>query len=138
MRLLAVQYFAGVRPAEAAALTEAELSPEWLEVKSNRAKSRQRRLVTVNATLAAWLAEGGTLPVVNLTKRWRAVRVAAGVPWSHDVTRHSFASYHLAAFRSQDRTATEMGHRSSALLFAHYRELVTPTAAAEFWAIRPQ
>lgn len=33
-------------------------------------------------------------------------------------------------------TAMEAGH-SETMLFAHYRALVTPEAAAEFWAIRP-
>lgn len=136
-RVLAIQYFAGIRPAEASKLSEANVSPEWIEVPAPKAKSRQRRLVTVSPNLKSWLDLGGTLPVPNLTKRWRAVRAAAGVPWSHDVTRHSFASYHLAQHRSQDSTATEMGHRSSYMLFRHYRALVTPGQAAEFWSIRP-
>jgi hypothetical protein len=136
-RVLAIQYFAGIRPAEAAKLSEANVSSEWIEVPSAKAKSRQRRLVTVSPNLREWLALGGELPVPNLTKRWRAVRAAAGVPWSHDVTRHSFASYHLAQHRSQEATAAEMGHRSSYMLFRHYRALVSPQAAAEYWAIRP-
>lgn len=136
-RVLAIQYFAGIRPAEASKLCDANVSSEWIEVPSAKAKSRQRRLVTVAPNLREWLALPGALPVPNLTKRWRRVRAAAGVPWSHDVTRHSFASYHLALHRSQDQTATELGHRSSYMLFRHYRALVTPQAAAEFWAIRP-
>jgi len=44
----------------------------------------------------------------------------------------------LAKARSERsaRTALEAGH-TEAMLFAHYRELVTPEQAAEFWAIRP-
>lgn len=136
-RILAVQYFAGIRPAEAGKLSDANVSSQWVEVPSDKAKSRQRRLVTVSPNLREWLALQGALPVPNLTKRWRRVRAAAGVPWSHDVTRHSFASYHLALHRSQDSTATELGHRSSYMLFRHYRALVTPEQAAAFWAIRP-
>lgn len=52
------------------------------------------------------------------------------------VVRHSFVSYHLAAFGSASKTANEAGH-SEAMLFRHYRELVTPAAAGEFWALRP-
>lgn len=47
--------------------------------------------------------------------------------------RHSFASYHLAHFRDAGRTALELGHTTTAMLFAHYRELVTPEDAALFW-----
>lgn len=138
MRLLAIQYFAGLRPAEAARLTEAEILPSgYIVVSAAKSKTRQRRLVQILPNLAAWLQAGGQLPVINLTRRFRRVRAAAGIPWPPDVTRHSFASYHLARWRSQDKTATELGHRSSAMLFAHYRELVTPEAAREFFSIRP-
>jgi len=79
------------------------------------------------------------LPVRQGNNRFCALaRLAAakGVPWPSNVTRHSFVSYHLAHFGSAAKTALEAGH-SEAMLFAHYRELVTPEAAAEFWAIRP-
>jgi len=52
------------------------------------------------------------------------------------VTRHSFVSYHLARFENAGKTALEAGH-SETMLFGHYRALVTPEAAAEFWAIVP-
>jgi hypothetical protein len=58
------------------------------------------------------------------------------VPWPSNVTRHSFCSYHLAQFGSASKTALEAGH-SEAMLFAHYREVVSPAEAAAFWQIRP-
>ena len=66
----------------------------------------------------------------------REVIALSKVAWEHNVTRHSFVSYHLAEFQNAGKTALESGH-SEAMLFKHYRALVTPTAAAEFWAIRP-
>ncbi|MCP4826337.1 MAG: hypothetical protein GY892_19810 [Shimia sp.] len=51
--------------------------------------------------------------------------------------RHTFASYHLAHFCSADKTALEMGHRDTNMLFRHCRQLVTREAAEAFWAIRP-
>jgi integrase len=137
-RLLAIQYFAGLRPAEACRLVESDLLADYVVVTAAKAKTRQRRLVKVQPALRAWLDVGGQLPVKNWVKRWRAVRQAAGVPWPPDVTRHSFASYHLARWRSQDATAHELGHRSTAMLFAHYRELVTLEQSRQFWAIRPK
>jgi hypothetical protein len=60
----------------------------------------------------------------------------SGAPWPANVTRHSFVSYHLAAFENAGKTALEAGH-SEAMLFAHYRAVVTETTALEFWALRP-
>lgn len=134
-RLLAVRYFAGVRSAEAARLRESDFRPGFLEVPAAKSKTRSRRLVTIQPALASWLALGGELGPMR-TDRVRQVVRASGVPWPHNVTRHSFVSYHLAGFGSAARTALEAGH-SEAMLFAHYRALVTPEAAAAFWAIRP-
>lgn len=135
-RLLAVQYFAGLRPAEAARITDADIAGGFVKVSGTTSKTRQRRLVTIQPALEAWLGVGGSLPVLNRVRRYYRVRAAAGVPWSHDVTRHTFVSYHLAHFRSAAGTAMEAGH-SESILFRHYREVVTPAAAADFWAIRP-
>jgi hypothetical protein len=52
--------------------------------------------------------------------------------------RHSFASYHLAYHRDAARTALELGHKSTTLLFTNYRELVTKSDAIRYWAIKPQ
>jgi hypothetical protein len=49
--------------------------------------------------------------------------------------RHSFASYHLALHRNEASTCYEMGD-NSATLFKHYRKLVTPEQAAEFFGIK--
>jgi hypothetical protein len=135
-RLLAVQYFAGLRPAEAARISDADIAGGFVRVAGAHSKTRQRRLVTVHPALQAWLVLGGSLPVTNRVRRYYRVRKVAGVPWSHDVTRHSFVSYHLAHWRSASVTAMEAGH-SESILFRHYREVVTPDQAAEFWAIRP-
>ena len=152
-RALAVRYFAGLRSAEIERIEESriQLTPEsapapdtdgHLEVTALASKTRRRRLVTIQPALRAWLSVGGTLPVIGCQSNiWRDFTAAlareTGVPWHHNVTRHSFVSYHLAEFQNAGKTALEAGH-SEAMLFAHYRELVTPAASREFWAIRPQ
>ncbi len=88
-----------------------------------------------------WLAVGsregsGPWPK-NYRKRQARLLVAAGVSWGHDILRHSFASYHLAAHRNAALTAHELGHANSQMLFAHYRELVTREAGLAWWEIRP-
>lgn len=138
-RALAIRYFAGLRGSELQGITEAEIKLErgFIEVKSAVAKTRRRRLVRIEPNLAQWLKLGGTIPLTNAHSRMARIAKVSGVAWSPGVTRHSFVSYHLAQFESAARTALEAGH-SEAMLFAHYRELVTREDAARFWAIVPQ
>lgn len=138
-RWLAVRYFAGLRGSEAASLAEAQIQAGrgFIEVTAAKSKTRRRRLVTIQPALAAWLEIGGRLPLGDVnTKRWKLTS-ALPFPWPSNVTRHSFVSYHLAHFQSAAKTALEAGHTEQ-ILFNHYRELVTPEAATEFWAIRPK
>lgn len=103
---------------------------------AHKAKTRARRLVTIQPNLRAWLDLGGELPGQTCEQQlWELTR-KVGVPWPRNCTRHSWASYHLARFGSAATTAMEAGH-SETMLFAHYRALVTPEAAAEFWSIVP-
>lgn len=136
-RHLAVRYFAGLRSAEAHRIREGALLLEngLLEVSAAHSKTRSRRLVTLQPALLAFLALGGELRAMS-PNRIRGVVLKSGVDWPHNVTRHSFVSYHLGAFGSASKTAVEAGH-SEAMLFRHYRALVTPSAAAAFWALRP-
>jgi len=111
----------------------------FVEVPAFKAKTRQRRIVELSQNAKAWLSLGGPLPPVN-QKEWLTwVRRKAGIiDWPQDALRHSFASYHLAKHGSADLTATQLGHRSTDMLFRHYRELVTKDDAEKFWAISPE
>jgi integrase len=136
-RILALRYFAGLRSAETHRLREEDLKldQDLLEVPAAKSKTRSRRLVTIQPNLKAWLALGGELAPVG-DMRIRAVIRRSGVACPHNVARHSFVSYHLAQFKRLNETILESGH-SEQMLFKHYRALVTPTAAAEYWAIVP-
>lgn len=136
-RRLAIRYFAGVRSAEANRLeeTDLKLDQNLLEVPAMKSKTRARRLVTIQPNLRAWLDLGGELRGIA-DQTVRDVIKLSKVDWSHNVTRHSFVSYHLAKFENAGRTALEAGH-SEQMLFKHYRAVVTPAAAEEFWSIVP-
>jgi integrase len=136
-RLLAVRYFAGLRSAEAHRIRESDLKLDQnlLEVPALKSKTRSRRLVTIQPNLRAWLDLGGELRAVGDMTIRKVIRLSK-VEWKHNVTRHSFVSYHLAQFKKTNETALEAGH-SEQMLFAHYRALVTPDAAAQFWAVVP-
>lgn len=139
-RSLAVRYFAGLRSAEIERIEEEEIKADFIEVTAAKSKTRRRRLVTIQPNLKAWLQLGGKLPLhdVNNRMRWftAALKKRHGLEWDHNVTRHSFCSYHLAHFRKASETALEAGHTEQ-MLFTHYRELVTPADAVEYWQITP-
>jgi integrase len=143
---LAVGLFVGLRRAELERLDWAQVNFErgFIEVTAKNAKSRQRRIVTMQPNLSSWLLphrklSSNVAPELGFRELFEAARKAAGIePWPRNALRHSFASYHLAHFNNAARTSLELGHRSSGMLFAHYRELVMPGEAARYWAIVPQ
>ena len=146
-RYLAIRYFAGLRGSEAEALDENEIHDRFVEVTAAKAKTRRRRLVSIQPNLSAWLKftkdRGGRLPLHQVNNKLCAAVKNSGVQWPRNVTRHSFVSYHLAEFGSAAKTALESGH-SEQMLFSSYRELktldgdlITPEVSAEFWNIRP-
>jgi integrase len=136
-RVLAVRYFAGLRSAEAHRIRESDLKLDQglIEVPAVKSKTRARRLVTIQPNLSAWLALGGELRALGDMTIRRVIKLSK-VAWVHNATRHSFVSYHLAEFQNAARTALEAGH-TEAMTFSHYRALVTPAAAKEFWGILP-
>ena len=139
---LAIGGFAGLRPEETEGLdwSNIDLERRVIHVKALNAKTAQRRLVTITDNLAAWLAphakDAG--PVVSSARALREKTCrAANLSWKYDGLRHSFASYHLAHKKNADHTAHELGHASSKMLYQHYRELVRPEVAAQWWQIFP-
>jgi integrase len=159
---LAIAFFTGLRSAELDRLhwDDVNFSRGHVEVPAAKAKTAQRRLVPILPALAAWLApyhdkKGAIRPKNFHQKRRNAYRAAGfGKPGSEtraeraagitlraapdNVARHSFASYRLADTSDAAKTALELGHTSTALLFNTYRDLVTPEAAAAFFAVRPE
>jgi hypothetical protein len=78
-------------------------------------------------------------PVVERELRYRheAARERAGIKdWPPNGMRHSFVSYRLTATGNAAQTALESGHDQN-VLFRHYRQVVRPTDAERFFAIRP-
>lgn len=158
----AIAGLAGIRPDEILRLEWAHvrLSEGLIEVKGEHAKTSERRLVKTEPALAAFLKPYALRHGKVCTPSWRrlyrearralgfgkpgtetAEEKALGVklkPWPDDGLRHSFASYHLAAFNDAAATALQMGHRGTATLFQHYRALVKPTEAARWWQLRPE
>lgn len=130
---VALSLFAGLRNAEVRRIGWSDIRDGVVHVDAIKAKTRARRLVTVQPNLSEWLKLGGILPVPCIQKRWAKIRPER---WEPDCMRRTFVSYHLAAFGSAAATALEAGHTES-VLFRHYRGIVKSTDAEIYWKIVP-
>lgn len=141
---LALGAFAGLRTAEIQRLDWAALKLErgFVEVGADKAKTKSRRLVPVLPALKAWLepirkTSGPVVPFANVAKQIGWIARDSKVAWKHNGLRHSFVSYRLASTQSPEQTAFEAGN-SPAMVFKHYRELVTPKEAEAWFGVLPE
>ncbi len=139
----AIKIFSGLRTSELLSLDWAQVTETEIIVKGRNAKTRQRRVVTISENLQAWLKShrqdsGRVAPFIRRTWHLLFAQAAsdAGVQLPMNVLRHTFGSYHYALHRNENLTAAEMGN-SPAMVFRHYRAVVTPEAAAKFWNVLP-
>jgi integrase len=139
---IALGAFAGLRTAELQRLdwSEIDLNRGFITVDANKAKTRQRRLVPISDNLKLWLTpHKQTSGPVCLHQRpqMAAARFCEGFTWQDNGLRHSFISYRLAVLHDTARVALEAGN-SPDVIFAHYRELVTPEEAKKWFDVKPR
>ncbi len=144
---LAIGLFAGLRRSEIFALDWSEIDHEHrtIEVKGIKAKTRQRRLVSLADNLIQWLnphrrTRGPISPERNIDvfseRLRRLVKQAEITHWPHNATRHSFGSYFLCRTKDENLTASEMGN-SPEVIIKHYRALVRDAEVTRYWRIVP-
>ena len=143
---LALCAFAGLRSAEVERLawSDVDLKSGHITVAADKAKTASRRVVPIVPNLSAWLASCAKKsgPIWKGTHRVFYVRqqeiaAAAGIEWKPNGLRHSFCSYRLAEIQNAAQVALEAGN-SPAVVFKHYRELVKPSAAQAWFAVKPK
>lgn len=153
---IAIGLFAGLRRSEICALdwSEIDLEARTIEVKASKAKTRQRRIVTIQENLLEWLLKptkkkGDVAPDVDLfgerlkhLVNGRAAtdddpgRPAVVKEWPHNGLRHSFGSYHFGKYKNENLTAAEMGN-SPGVVFKHYRAVVKQPDVESYLQITP-
>jgi integrase len=141
---IAIGAFAGLRAAEVERLdwSNVDLESGLIEVTAKNSKTATRRLVRILPNLRAWLTplkqHAGPVVPLNLRKLMLETRKRAGLAeWPNNALRHSYASYHIAHFNDASALALQMGHGTTNMIFAHYREVVRPQEAEKFWKIVP-
>jgi integrase len=144
---LTMGLFAGLRRSELFTLDWSEIDPEHrtIEVKGIKAKTRQRRLVTVADNLLMWLSphrktSGAVTPERNIdvfSERLHELAVKAEITtWPHNAMRHSYGSYFLGKTKDENLTASEMGN-SPEVIIKHYRPLVRDADVTRYWHLAP-
>ena len=140
---LALGGFAGLRTAEIQRLHWADVlfDQGWIEIKAEKAKTGSRRLTPISDNLHRWLMPlrqtGLVLPHREIWREITALSGTLGFEWERNVLRHSAISYRVATTQNVNQVALESGN-SPAIIFKHYRELVTPADAQKWWGIAPK
>ncbi len=121
-----------------------------IEITAANAKTASRRIVPILPNLAAWLKphakQTGKILPSGADYYHELMREAAAetkmenlpaVELKHNALRHSFISYRVADTQNVAQVALEAGN-SPAMVFGHYRELVTTDDAKKWFAIKPE
>ncbi len=146
---LALLLYAGLRPSELGdgvhkpKLTWANVSvrEQWVRIPARNAKTGRPRLLEglpeiLWQTLAPYERRKDE-PICRHSWQRPIKRAKATIGrWTHDATRHTFATYH-AALGDMAHTSMILGHEGSlTMLVRHYRGLVSRADAEEFFCAK--
>jgi integrase len=149
---MAIQAFTGIRTAEMMRLDwqGVKLDRQHIEITAANAKTASRRIVPILSNLAAWLKNAANKTgkifasgadyyheLMRETAKQTASPALPAVELKHNALRHSFISYRVADVQNVAQVALEAGN-SPAMIFSHYRELVTADDAKKWFSIQPK
>jgi integrase len=148
----AVRFFAGIREQEAVRMdwSMIDLAAGEIHLPDTITKTGHARTIKIEPALDAFLSPRGdstgpVAPQTAMTRRWALAKAVKGIQATDkgfalpsNCARHSFATFHLLAFRHAGETAMQLGHGGSPeLLHRHYKGVGTEAQAKAFWSIRP-
>jgi len=149
---IAIGAFAGLRTAELLRLDwkDIHLDRSFIVMQAGNAKTGARRIVPLCQRAIDLLkdhdqeagpfkhhkSEGKyfTRLVADMNEARRRRGITQKFKWRQNALRHSYCSYRLAVTQDAAKTALEAGN-SQAMIFRHYRELVTEDAAKEWFEL---
>jgi len=135
--------FLGARVSELALLRWENLHFErgFVEVASQKVRTKARRLVPLHDALRAWLLpyrqdNGPITDYADPRSAFNRALIGTTLKLQHNGFRHSYITYRVAQINDTARVALECGN-SPEVIFAHYRELVAPEEAAAWFGTLP-
>lgn len=141
---LACAAFLGARVSELQKLRWEAINFErgFVEVASNKVRTKARRLVPLHDALREWLLpyrkeSGAVSPYAAPKAALGYLKDRTGVPPMDNGFRHSYISYRLAQINDTARVALEAGN-SPEVIFQHYRELVGPDESTAWFGVLPE
>ena len=138
---VSIGLFAGIRVAEIARLhwTDINLDQMQISVVRKSAKTKRGRSITITPVLKSWLVNlDPSEPFIGTPPRRLVERFKKelGFSWSHNVMRHTFATYWQSHNRDAARLSANLGN-SEATASKHYVRMVSKADAEQFWSLYP-
>lgn len=145
---LAVQLLTGLRRWELMRMDWSAIDRRGrrIHIRSEESKTRKGDdLEQLPAAFWLWIRaygkQSGRILCNSYDKRIRKARAAAGIAhWPQSLARHTFATYHYAAYRNASLTASIMRHESGlGIFYRHYKGTgITQAMGREFLSITPK
>ncbi len=137
----ALAFFAGIRPTELKRLDfkNIDLESGKIRITPDVAKTRAQGYIDIHPVLAMFLkgcpVSGMVWPHAYATfrRRHKLLVEIAGVIWSPDVARHSYASHLLAQKKDAAYVRFQLRHDSADVLYRHYIAIVTTEDAIRYF-----
>jgi len=134
-----LQLFGCLRPSEAERVSwsQVNLRDGEIRLEGHQTKTNKPRVLPVNDTLRAWLAQAANFKPGFSRRRFREIVAAAGItPWTQDVLRHTGIS-HLVRLRDSFAEVAQIAGNSETMIRRHYLGRTTSDETARFFALRP-
>jgi len=149
--------FAGLRPeSEAASVKKEDVNKDTNAIRVHSGKTKRLRYFQLEKGVCDLLlaSDWKDEPQSNFRRRWDSLRYSLGYviwmdpkyelpkrpdgvklkKWPHDVMRHTYCSYHLAAFENEAQTAFNAGHKVE-VLRNHYKRPIPKAEGEAFWQL---
>ncbi len=121
-------------------------SEPYVSIGAEIAKKRRIRNVTIPSCAVNWLQRWNrthekvtrSTHANDFQKRFKRLCKEAKITWPANAMRHSFGTYHFAAYGNAMETSRLLGHKNDdAVLFAHYRALATKAQGEAWFQMNP-
>lgn len=141
---LALECFAGLRFSSAHRIVKGDINfdDKGILLPAHRIKTGRRHYIDgLPENLWEWLALETPATWSMTSRTCRRLKSEcfkkAKVRHPNNVLRHSFCTYHVAAFKDSGRTATILCHRNQGMLWAHYNGAAKQADGVRYFKLRP-